>query len=584
MLSVNRCLHCMEEKRLPGVCAYCGVDDQALANSLNALAPKSLLNGRYLIGRTLGSGGFGNTYLAFELNLQSKLAIKEYMPYGIALRHPGTTMVSLVDQTTSGDYQTGLDKFLEEARTLSKFNSHPGIVSIRDFFHENNTAYIVMEYVDGVTLKEYVRQKGGNIALETMLEVARPLMDSLRQVHEVGMMHRDISPDNIYITKERQVKLLDFGASRHAMKEASKSLSVILKPGYAPEEQYRARGKQGAWTDVYALAATIYHCVSGKLPTDSLDRLEEDTLEPLSKVVKGVPAYVDEALMKALAIRGKDRFQTMEAFQRALKLYREPVQESVVVTPQPTPQVAPVQPVAIPGTKEESTSTPNSVPNAPKVEDKPVEKVSKKIESVSSKSAPSAERRTNGDRKGFGKAGLWTLISFLSVIIVVASVVTWNVVESDSDSAEVEVTRETIPNVDGKQLADAKRLLEDAGFVVGEIKEEKNFVGAQDEVIRSDPKADESVAKGSKINLLINKIEIDSLPNQKQPEPSDGWIYYYNEQGIYRVKTDETVNMLLKKGIIPSSLDDFTLPDGKIQFRATDGNWYEMKRDGSDFK
>ncbi len=320
MVNYYRCLNCMAPKAQPGICASCNTDDKKLQKTLNAMQPGLVLQNRYLIGKLLGSGGFGNTYLAFNLNLDRKCAIKEYMPYGIASRRIEEQEVTLVDETTASQYRVGMDKFLEEAKTLSRFNDHPGIVSIIDFFHENNTAYIVMEYIDGITLKEYLQRKGGKLSLEQTLEIIAPVLDALREVHGAGILHRDISPENIYITATRQVKLLDFGAARHAMGEASKSLSVILKPGYAPEEQYRSRGKQGPWTDIYAVAATIYHCVTGVLPPDSLDRFDEDTLVPLSKIVASIPADIEKGIMTALAVRGRDRFQTVEAFQRALHI------------------------------------------------------------------------------------------------------------------------------------------------------------------------------------------------------------------------------------------------------------------------
>jgi serine/threonine protein kinase len=330
------CLNCLEIKTTP-VCQSCGVDDSTLPDVANSLPLRSILNNRYLIGRILGAGGFGITYLGIDLNLGMKVAMKEYMPSGLASRRIGQTEMNVLTVGTNDDYETGLAKFLEEGQMLAKFSDHPGIVSIRDFFRENNTAYIAMSYLEGITLKEYVRQKGGRIPLEQALEIFTPVFDSLHAVHETGILHRDISPDNIYITRERQVKLLDFGAARHSIGEATKSLSVILKPGYAPEEQYRTKGKQGPWTDVYALAACIYHCVGGQLPPDALDRFEEDSLKPLSALVPGIPAHIDAAVNKGLAQRSRDRFQSIREFQYALANQE---------------QVAPVAPVASPAQPE----------------------------------------------------------------------------------------------------------------------------------------------------------------------------------------------------------------------------------------
>ncbi len=313
------CMNCMSEKQSgQAVCPSCSVDDRYLPAEPHALPLRTLLHNKYLIGRILGSGGFGNTYLALDLMLRQKIAIKEYLPRDFATRALQQTNIMVYSGERSEHFQHGMDKFLDEARTLAKFNNHPGIVSILDFFHANNTAYIVMEYVEGVTLKQYLAQKGGHIPLQDALQIMAPVMDALREVHSVSMLHRDVSPDNIYITRDKRVKLLDFGAARQSLGDVSKSLSVILKPGYAPSEQYSSRGKQGPWTDVYAVSATLYAAVSGVVPADAMARMEEEVVEPLGRVVAGVPANVEQAVMKGLAIRGAERWQSMTEFQQAL--------------------------------------------------------------------------------------------------------------------------------------------------------------------------------------------------------------------------------------------------------------------------
>ncbi|HEX2953668.1 MAG TPA: serine/threonine-protein kinase [Bacillota bacterium] len=318
MRNFHRCLGCMAERVGESVCPLCGWNDHTPQESTAFISPGTILNGHYLIGRVLGYGGFGITYLAFDLNLQYKLAIKEYLPQSIATRAQDGLMVSVYSGEARAQYDYGLGKFLDEARMLAKFNNHPCIVSVHDFFKENETAYLVMDFIEGITLKDLLEQKGGKIPFRTTLEIMMPVMDALREVHHTGMLHRDVSPDNIYITKERQIKLLDFGAARLAMGEQSQSLSIILKPGYAPEEQYRSRGKQGPWTDVYAVAATIYRAITGKTPPDSLDRMEEDHLIRPSALGADIPEPQEEALLKAIAVRAADRFNTMAEFQEQL--------------------------------------------------------------------------------------------------------------------------------------------------------------------------------------------------------------------------------------------------------------------------
>jgi serine/threonine protein kinase len=308
------------------------------------LLPGIELNNRYKIEEVLGHGGFGITYSALDKILNVKVAIKEYLPRQLATRAEGQTKVSIFTGESRKHYEYGLKKFLEEAQSIAQFSHHPNIVSARDYFETNNTAYMVMEYIEGVTLIEYLEQIGGRIPFEEAKAIMMPVMDALREVHSVGLLHRDISPDNIYITTTGQVKVLDFGAARYYAGEQSKSLSVILKPGYAPEEQYRSSGKQGTWTDVYATGATIYRLVSGKTPPEALDRKEEDTLEPPSQLGISLPVDAEKALLKALAVSAVQRFQTMGEFQNALNNgmpLAEPITTATIIEPFRERPVAP---------------------------------------------------------------------------------------------------------------------------------------------------------------------------------------------------------------------------------------------------
>jgi len=307
---------CMESKGDIVNCPRCGWPEGAPAQSPIHLEPGTRVgNGRYVLGRVLGHGGFGITYLAFDFELGRKRAVKEYLPRDFATRGSQQKQVTVY---SADDFQHGLNKFLDEANVLVRFADHPGIVSVLDFFAENDTAYLVMDYLEGLTFKQYLDQQGGSLSAETALAIMMPVMDALEEVHSTGLLHRDISPDNIYITYGKQVKVLDFGAARHAMREHSKSLSVILKPGYAPEEQYRTRGKQGPWTDVYAVAATLYRAIVGQVPTEALERLEADSLAPPSAFGIVIRPEMEAAIMKALHVRAGDRFQTMRQFQRAI--------------------------------------------------------------------------------------------------------------------------------------------------------------------------------------------------------------------------------------------------------------------------
>lgn len=311
----NYCYGCMYNKENIDICPRCGYINGNSQEEHYYLKEGYILNGKYLVGKVLGHGGFGITYLGLDIKLQIKVAIKEYLPSDISTRALGETTVTTFSGEKGEQFEYGLKKFLDEARTLARYNSHPCIVSITDFFEENNTAYLVMEYLDGVPLNDYLKEMGGKIDFNVALNIMMPVMDALREVHSSGMIHRDVSPDNIYITSNKQVKLIDFGAARYAIGEKNKSLSVVLKPGYAPEEQYRTRGKQGPWTDVYAVGATIYKMITGETPLESLERLSEDDLKPPSQLGINISKDEEEVLMKALEIRGVNRYQTMNEFQ-----------------------------------------------------------------------------------------------------------------------------------------------------------------------------------------------------------------------------------------------------------------------------
>jgi serine/threonine protein kinase len=312
------CVGCMENDSGLPECPTCGRPFDLPPRSPLQLKPRTLLHEQYLIGRALGDGGFGITYLSWDLGLESRLAIKEYMPNGVAGRSGGESKVVPYTEQTKQEFEWGLDRFLEEARTLKKFSNHPGIVAVDTVFKDNGTAYLVMEFLDGVTFEEFLARRGGRITFETAMRVVLPSMDALAAVHAEGILHRDISPDNIFLTRSGKVKLIDFGAARNALGQKSRNLSIILKEGYAPEEQYRTSGIQGPWTDVYAMAATLYHAITGKIPQPSLDRQAQDKVLWPSQLQIQIEPRIEAALMKALAIKASDRYQSMEDFKAAL--------------------------------------------------------------------------------------------------------------------------------------------------------------------------------------------------------------------------------------------------------------------------
>ncbi|SMP65186.1 serine/threonine protein kinase [Anoxynatronum buryatiense] len=312
------CRGCMRDRDEEIICPVCGWEHGAGPLSQMHLPPGTILQGKYLVGRALGQGGFGITYLARDLMLDVKLAIKEYLPQDLASRSHGRQEVSVHTESLGLHYHDGLERFLQEAKTLARFEGHPNIVSVRDFFKANETAYFVMSYIEGITLKEYVKEQGDRIPAEQAVMIMMPVLEALKEVHGAGILHRDISPDNIFMTAKGQIVLIDFGAARQAVKDKGRSMSIIMKPGFTPEEQYRSKGHQGPWTDLYALGATMYRAITGQMPPESLDRLAEDELIPPSAMGIAISQGTEAALLKAMAVMGKDRFQTAEDFQEAL--------------------------------------------------------------------------------------------------------------------------------------------------------------------------------------------------------------------------------------------------------------------------
>lgn len=347
------CMGCMRENKEEGKCPFCGFDSREYAASPHHLPLKTILAGKYLIGRVLGEGGFGITYLAWDLNLGVKIAVKEYYPMGFVTReHNSTTSVLPYVGDKAAFFAAGRDRYVEEAKSLAKFYGLPGIVAVKDFFLENNTAYIVMEFVEGKTLKQLLAEAGGRLPVAAVLEMMKPLMRSLSEVHGAGVIHRDISPDNIMVTKEGNVKLLDFGAARDYADSGNRSLSVLLKPGYAPEEQYRTRGVQGPWSDIYALSATIYRAITGVTPPESVERLRADELEAPSALGAAISPAREKALLKGMAVLQTDRYQSVIELYEAL--YTEQYAAGVPLTPPRkvtpvAPKKAAQQPKTVPG-------------------------------------------------------------------------------------------------------------------------------------------------------------------------------------------------------------------------------------------
>lgn len=307
------CLNCFSVKGDYEVCPYCGYLEGTIPKEAYLLYPGTVLLGRYMIGTILGMGGFGATYKAWDSKLSTIVAIKEFYPGGLVNRIPGESSVMLFSGDKKDSFNEQLLRFLDEARNMAKFTGDKYIVNVFDFFEENHTAYIVMEFLDGMNLKEYMAEAGGRLAAEEALRIGEGILRAVGSIHGKGIIHRDISPDNIFILRDGRVKVLDFGAARFTANENPQlTKSIVIKMGYAPPEQYRSNMKQGPWTDIYAIGATIYKMLTGMTPEESIDRMERDHTKRPSKITEGIELWVDQLVMKAMALKPELRFKSVE--------------------------------------------------------------------------------------------------------------------------------------------------------------------------------------------------------------------------------------------------------------------------------
>lgn len=319
MIEINKkqfCENCFE-KVTGAVCSACGFNSSDSAPDPSMLAPGSVLLNRYVIGRVIGKGGFGITYLAYDAMVCKKIAIKEYFPYGLAQRMPGSTNVSAASADSAEAFKLGAEKFYNEAKLVARFNGNPNIVGVYDCFYEKGTVYIAMEYLRGCTLKEYIRDHG-TLSAPQALFVAKNIAGALVVSHSASVLHRDISPDNIILCDNGNIKLIDFGSARQVVAEHSQSFSVIIKPGFAPPEQYRKKGNQGPWTDIYSLGTTLYFALTGDFPEDPSARFDDD--DTFKENLFDIDPGLWEIITKATKLKIEERYADAYELKKALDL------------------------------------------------------------------------------------------------------------------------------------------------------------------------------------------------------------------------------------------------------------------------
>ncbi|MBQ5319375.1 MAG: protein kinase [Oscillospiraceae bacterium] len=302
----NLCGNCFSE--LNGeVCHNCGYINPADVQEPYALVVGTVLKDRYLIGKTIGKGGFGITYLSYDIKLDKTVALKEYFPRGMAVRASDNVTVEVLASEQINAFKEGQEKFSSEAAMLYQVKDCPEIIGMFDIFDANGTAYCVMEFVNGVTLKEYTSSDGA-ITTNQAVYILKKLLPSLNILHKYNIIHRDITPENIILCHNGDVKLIDFGSARYFSENTEDNYSVILKPGFAPLEQYQRNGNQGAWTDIYSLALSLYYGMTLNIPYDPMTRLDDDA--PFCRELEAIPEKLREIISKAASVRKEDRYST----------------------------------------------------------------------------------------------------------------------------------------------------------------------------------------------------------------------------------------------------------------------------------
>lgn len=527
---------------------------------LHYLKQDTKLNGRYLVKSVLGEGGFGITYFGVDNLFGNNVAIKEFFPQGLVTRNNELTNEVTVTYAKQGDaYAAGKKRFISEARVMAKFNKDQGIVGVTDFFESNNTAYIVMEYLDGITLKEYL-QGNKRIPVEELLELISPLLESLDDVHSSGLIHRDISPDNIMVLKNGDVKLMDFGAARDYTEFGEKSLSIVLKPGYAPAEQYQSRGVQGPWTDIYALCATLYKCITGETPEDSIQRVMEDELKKPSEFGIDISPQVEKTILKGMSVSPKERYQNLREFCEDLyKDYVEDEVEEAGETKKTDSQeeigtVIVEEEVQKEAKERKETEVSQQEKVSEKTEESKQQAATKKASentkdeagdtkkaADSKESVKSTEKKTSGSKKRI-------LIAVIVCIIAAGGVGGYHFYQK---SLEREVPN--VVNV-SYETAAAQAAGKDNSLKLVKSKEEYSDTVKKGNIISQDVKAGTILKKGDKINVVISKGALVTVPDVKNKKKKKAEELITQNKLVMSVSDKEWSDTVKKGNVISQDI------------------------------
>lgn len=312
------CMNCFNIKGPYEVCPFCGYVEGTPPQKPHHLMPGTILRNQFIIGTVIGFGGFGITYKCFDTTLGVTVAVKEFYPAGLVNRSPGQSQVGVLSGDKAEQYRGQLKRFLMEAQSVARFGKAKDIVNVYDFFEQNGTAYIIMEYIDGILLKDYL-EKQGAMQPEIARELICPIMEAVKKIHGEGIIHRDISPDNIFIVNEETIKVFDFGAAILNDSEEGMAAEAVIKVGYSAPEQYRDRANQGFYTDIYSVGAILYQMLTGVKPLESTEREYKDTLKSPQELGARLSSNMDRTVMEALAVEPELRFQNIRQLEDALQ-------------------------------------------------------------------------------------------------------------------------------------------------------------------------------------------------------------------------------------------------------------------------
>ena len=388
-------------------CPHCGYDPGAESAFPYALQPGTILNGKYVVGTVLGQGGFGITYIGWDLALESKVAIKEYFPSAQVSRTQTSGALQWYNTEAGRTARdSGREMFLKEARKMARVSRIPQVVRVLDLFQQNNTAYIVMDFVEGENLKNRLK-KTGPLPWDQARDIFLPAIEAMERVHKAGLVHRDLSPDNLMLTPDGSVRILDLGAAKDLNINTGASSMQVAKGGFSPLEQYIQSGGSGPWTDVYAMAATMYFTLTGVLPLPSVDRLAKDTLRWDLPQLAALPGNVLTALQKAMVTSPEARTQSMAEFA------------SQLTAPSPV-AVQSRQPVRK-ARSDESTKT----KTAPEPKVAPKKEPTAKEKEVPGDTAASKEPEHSGGSSGKARKRLPIIAAVLTLLVVAGGIIVW---------------------------------------------------------------------------------------------------------------------------------------------------------------